>query len=663
MGLFNRIKEIRNKESSNANTRPAILASTYNKVNRRFISSTDASSYMAKNMHKFYITSSKFSKGVQIKNLLRKLDITIPKSGFIYFLDEFKNLDYDGEIINSVVDYSVILDNSIYDMNEIFFNPKEGPGFKNMSSDYNKEMLAVLDGIELLIYEIHKKLAKSSREDKSKYIRFFEDMIDRKAEHFEEALQRILFFNQLLYQTGHSLNSLGRLDKVLEDLYFDDLNSGFITNQDAYELVKDFMKALHSYSWYKVDDASSLSSQVITLGGKYSDEFGQYYFYNDLTYMFLRASGELDFNDIKVALRISYETPDDLIKLALDSINTNTVYIEDGVALESNIDSNIIFSHDETVIDKLIDFGYSKEDAYGYVISSTLEPTFLSSLEANNLASFSLLEPLNKIFEMESKEQIDSIADFDSFMDIYKYNLKNEINAVIEKVDATQWNSDPLLSLLTKESYHHQMDISQGSSRNNNYGIRVYGLENAVNSLYNLKKFVFEDKIIGLRDLNKMRSNNFKKKKYHDIYALLKNNPNRFGSSNQEIIDLSNDIISYLEDHVKEYENSFDGRLKFGLSAPKHMVENDKQASFDGSLKNTLPERELLSLNDTNLDSFDFASKLDYGQSGFNGNMIELNLKDPKDIPEFFVKAIGIGFNQLQINLIKEEIIVKENEE
>lgn len=663
MGLFNRIKEIRNKESSNANTRPAILASTYNKVNRRFVSSTDASSYMAKNMHKFYITSSKFSKGVQIKNLLRKLDITIPKRGFIYFLDEFKNLDYDGEIINSVVDYSVILDNSIYDMNEIFFNPKEGPGFKNMSSDYNKEMLAVLDGIELLIYEIHKKLAKSSREDKSKYIRFFEDMIDRKAEHFEEALQRILFFNQLLYQTGHSLNSLGRLDKVLEDLYFDDLNSGFITNQDAYELVKDFMKALHSYSWYKVDDASSLSSQVITLGGKYSDEFGQYYFYNDLTYMFLRASGELDFNDIKVALRISYETPDDLIKLALDSINTNTVYIEDGVALESNIDSNIIFSHDETVIDKLIDFGYSKEDAYGYVISSTIEPTFLSSLEANNLASFSLLEPLNKIFEMESKEQIDSIADFDAFMDIYKYNLKNEINAVIEKVDATQWNSDPLLSLLTKESYHHQMDISQGSSRNNNYGIRVYGLENAVNSLYNLKKFVFEDKIIGLRDLNKMRSNNFKKKKYHDIYALLKNNPNRFGSSNQEIIDLSNDIISYLEDNVKEYENSFDGRLKFGLSAPKHMVENDKQASFDGSLKNTLPERELLSLNDTNLDSFDFASKLDYGQSGFNGNMIELNLKDPKDIPEFFVKAIGIGFNQLQINLIKEEIIVKENEE
>ena len=52
------------------------------------------------------------------------------------------------------------------------------------------------------------------------------------------------------------------------------------------------------------------------------------------------------------------------------------------------------------VIDQLIDFGYSKEDAYGYVISSTLEPTFLSSLEANNLESFSLLDPLNKIFDL-----------------------------------------------------------------------------------------------------------------------------------------------------------------------------------------------------------------------------------------------------------------------
>ena len=104
-------KPVYNKAQDNSlGKRSITLAFTLKKLTRRFGSKEKASSFLAKNMHKFYMTSDKFNKGTQIKNLLRKVDITIPKEGFIFFLDEFKNLSEDGQKIDNIsVDYSLIL--------------------------------------------------------------------------------------------------------------------------------------------------------------------------------------------------------------------------------------------------------------------------------------------------------------------------------------------------------------------------------------------------------------------------------------------------------------------------------------------------------------------------------------------------------------------------
>jgi formate C-acetyltransferase len=119
----------------------------------------------------------------------------------------------DGHIIDNIsVDYSRILKYSITDYKELNLN-------SDYFDDYNKNQTDMLGGIELFIRKITKELEKSQRDDKEKYIQFFENIIDKSAEHFEEALQRILFFNQLLWQTGHGLNGLCRLDKILGDYY------------------------------------------------------------------------------------------------------------------------------------------------------------------------------------------------------------------------------------------------------------------------------------------------------------------------------------------------------------------------------------------------------------------------------------------------------------
>ena len=642
--------------------RSIILAFTMRKLTRKLGTKEKASSYLAKNMHRFYVTGTKFNKGTQIKNLFRKVDIHIPKSGFIFFLDEFKNLSEEGHIIDNIsIDYSRVLKTSVYEYNELYFHPKSGRGFaRDLSSDFIKNQLDTLDGIELLIYRIIKKLRNSNHNERAKFARYFENMIDKPAEHFEEALQRILFYNQLLWQTGHGLNGLGRLDKILEDYYFDDLNTGFITQEEIYELIKSFLKTLHTYYWYKSAALMGDTGQVIVLGGKYDDEYGEYYFYNDLTYMFIQAIKELQLPDPKVLLRVSDETPRDLIELSLETINTGI--------------GSPLFSNDEIVIDKMIEFGYDKEDANNYVVSACWEPSAVGKgFEQNNINFISFLKPLNEVFDDETEQFLDNILSFDELFNSYKYYLKKDADELIAFLDDIEWNKDPMLSLFIDDCNDRNMDISQGGAKYNHYGITTVGLANTVNSLYALKKLVFEERKYSLNELNKIRKNNFKKDKHQSVLNDLKNVKPRFGMDNDEILDISQEIVQFLEDCFKDYTNKFGGKIKFGLSAPSYISAGEEiSASFDGR-KAGEPLSTHISL-DTNKDFTEvlrFASKLDYGGAKFNGNVVDLMLspnfiKNHSDkFTDFIYLSIKLGFFQMQMNVVDSKTLIeaKENPE
>lgn len=639
--------------------RSITLAFLHRKLTRKLGNREKASSYLAKNMYRFYVSSNKFNKGTQIKNLFRKIDIELPSEGFIFFLDEFKNLSEDGHIIDNIsIDYSRVLKSSIYDYNEIYFHPKAGRGFaRDLTSDFIKNQLDALDGIEFFIYRIVKKLKNSNHEERAKFARYFENMIDRPAEHFEEALQRILFYNQLLWQTGHGLNGLGRLDKILEDYYFDDINSAYITQEEVYEMIKSFLKTLHSYYWYKSAALMGDTGQVIVLGGKYEDEYGEYYFYNDLTYMFINAIKELQLPDPKVLLRVSNETPSDLIGLALETINTGV--------------GSPLLSNDEVVIDKMIEFGYDKKDASNYVVSACWEPSAIGKgFEQNNINFISFLKPLNDFFDNETDAFLDNIHSFDELFNSYKYYLKNDANNLIDALDNIEWNEDPLLSFFIDDCNEKGLDISQGGAKYNHYGITTVGLANTVNSLYNIKKLVFDEKKYSLNELNKMRKNNFKKGKFQEAYADLKKSNPRFGMDDEEILNLSNDIIRFLEDCFKDYTNRFGGKIKFGLSAPSYISAGEElSASFDGR-KEGEPFSTHISLDGPQdfTEILRFASKLDYGGAKFNGNVIDLMLspnfiKNHIDkFTDFIYSSIKLGFFQMQMNVVDSKTLIEAKE-
>lgn len=582
------------------------------------------------NYTNFYTPSLKNSKGVQLKDLFSKIDINIPKDNFIFTIDDFKTVNYKHRIADNLsIDYSKVLNTSLNELKEHYGD----------FDDYSLNQVNTLEAIEILVDRIINELKSSNRSDKEEFITYFNNIKTKKAQTFKEALQRILFFNQLLWQTGHNLNGWGRLDYVLNDFYKNDN----ISKDEALNLIKQFLKSAHSYFIYKSNSIIGDTGQIIVLGGIDSQNN---YFTNDLTYLFMKAVKELNQPDPKLILRYSKNMPQDLLNLAVETMATGV--------------GSPLISNDDMVIPNLVEFGYKQEDAHNYVVSACWEPAPVGKgLELNNVDSLVFIEPLNELLD---NENLSKFNDFDSFLIAYENYLKRYTNDLLDEINAQYWESDPLLSLFIENCNQNHLDFSQGGAIYNNYGLTSVSLSNTVNALFNIKKLVFEDKKYSLEELNSARKSNFKDE---NILNDLKNQ-DKFGMDKEDIIDLTNVITKCTSDIFASRNNRFGDKFKFGLSAPSYISKSPNVAASMDGRKNAEPFNVHISLEDNrdHTELMRFASKLEYTEHRFNGNVVDFMASPDfinKNFDKFrdFIKlSLDMGVFQMQLNVVDSKTLI-----
>lgn len=592
--------------------------------------------YFLKGTFRRYCPSLKLSKGEQIKRLLSKCNININKEGFIYSIDSYKVLNNKKRILdNFTIDYSIILDNSLEDL----INKEKL--IDNI--DYRNNVLNVLEGINVILDKEINKLSDSKRLDKDKYLGYLNNIKNGKCKFFEEALQRILFFNQLLWQTNHMLNGLGRLDLLLDKYYEKDKDN--YTEDEIINIIKDFLLKLHDNYWYKSNSLLGDTGQIIILGGTLEDNT---YFSNDLTYYFIRCIKDLQIPDPKILLRVNKDVPNDLMELSLSCIKTGV-----GCPLLAN---------DEVIINNLIKFGYDKKDAYNYVISACWEPLILGdSLDQNNVDSIVYIKPFNKLLDEYDLDKIDNI---EKLLSVYKTYLEDYLKDFLIK-NSFKWEEDPLISLFITSCNKRGIDISNGGAKYNNYGFTSVSLPNLVNSILNIETLVFKEHKYTLKELNNARLNNFKDE---SILKDIKNVKERFGQDNDHIIDITNNIINTVGDYLNDKRNIFNGKYKFGLSAPSYIsLSYNVLASLCGR-HNYEPFDVHISINKYSngyTELFSFASSLNYSNNSFNGNVIDFIVSKTfieKNFDKFnlFLKlSIDKGFFETQMNVINSDILLR----
>ena len=439
----------------------------------------------------------------------------------------------------------------------------------------------------------------------------------------KSALQAILFWNSLLWQTGHTLVGLGRLDKVL---------SVYEVPENAENLICDFLKTLHSEYTFKSASLKGDTGQIIILGGLDTEKN---YFCNDYTKLFIKCLEKVHLPDPKILLRCSTAMPTDLLELAMECNATGI--------------GSPLFSNDDVVIPYLIDFGYDKEDAYNYGVSACWEPLSIgNSLEQNNLAN---IEYGKYVHDMIMDERFVQCADIKEVIALYVEKLKINCQNIISGLDSIRWQKDSLLSYMMGLG----KDISEGGAKYSDYGILSIGMSAAVNSLLNINRYVFEEKKYSLEKIQSIIREN-----YRDGIEPFAQNENGYGTDSSEAIELTNYLIKQTENNFKSYRNMLGGKVKFGLSSPGYLdFGKNCGATLDGR-KADEPFQTHISRDkgEPLTEIMNFESKLQFSGISSNANVLDVMvpaslIKDNISKFAIYMKGgIKEGIFQLQMNVL-----------
>ena len=558
--------------------------------------------------------------------MLNRTKIHLEKSGAFWFsLDEKHICIYHNEIIGNIpVDCIAVVDGSLADMRV---------EAKKHSNKIAMQNIKTIQIIEEFIDKCCRELQLDN--NNQKIINCLQSMKTRPAGNLFDALQRILFIQMLLWQTGHYLMGLGRLDVIL---------NRFPVDEKSEELLNDFLKAIHTYYEFKSNTLLGDTGQIIVLGGLMAD--GNY-FSNAYTELLIRILGTMNLPDPKIMLRISKKMPKKLLETAANCIRSGC--------------GSPLLSNDDRVIPALRKFGYEEKDVYNYGVSACWEPLIVgASLEQNNLRNIEFGRILADTVCEDSFLHADN---YETVQESYFNNLRVHICMLLKQLDLIIWEKDPLITLLTPSCLESGKDIAEGGAKYSNYGLLSVGLGAAVNSLLNIQKYVFTDKLITKEELQQSLKNNYEgKSEYKKLFSI---HNDGFGSDGRQAFILTQQIMNCVEEILRFYRNPLGGRVKFGLSSPDYInLGKLTCATADGRGKGDSFATHISGEGQNSMmETVRFAAKLDYSDCCSNGNVADIVLspsqvKDTEKFCAYLTGCIATGIYQAQFNILSYQILL-----
>ncbi|MBO5461365.1 MAG: glycyl radical protein [Ruminococcus sp.] len=338
---------------------------------------------------------------------------------------------------------------------------------------------------------------------------------EKGAQGFYEACQSFWFVQQLLQleSSGHSI-SPGRFDQYLYPYYKKDLDSGKITREFAQELLDCFWVKLNDLN--KCRDAASAEGfagyslfQNLIVGGQNEDGIDVT---NDLSFMCIQSSHHVFLPAPSLSIRVWNGTPHELLIKAAELTRT-------GIGLPA-------YYNDEVIIPSLVSRGISLADARNYNIIGCVEPQAPGKTEGwHDAAFFNMCRPLELVFSngKEDGEQVglatgrvEDMKTFEEFFQAYKDQMEYMISLLVNAnnaIDVAHAERCPLpfLSCMVDDCIKAGKTVQEGGAVYNFTGPQGFGIANVADSLYAIKKLVYDEKKITIKELKETLAMNYGK--------------------------------------------------------------------------------------------------------------------------------------------------------
>ena len=335
------------------------------------------------------------------------------------------------------------------------------------------------------------------------------------AQNFYEACQSFWFVQQLLQMesSGHSI-SPGRFDQYMYPYYKKDMEAGTITREFAQELMDCIWVKLNDLN--KCRDAASAEGfagyslfQNLIAGGQNKEGEDVT---NDLSVMCIQASTHVHLPAPSLSVRVWNGSPHEFLIKAAELTRT-------GIGLPA-------YYNDEVIIPALQNRGLSLEDAREYNIIGCVEPQKAGKTEGwHDAAFFNMCRPLELVFSngMDKGEMVGiptgdvtQMKTFDEFFDAYKKQMEYCISLLVNAdnaIDVAHAERCPLpfLSCMIDDCLKEGKSVQEGGAVYNFTGPQGFGIANMADGLFAIRKLVYEDKKVSMKELKEALAWNYDK--------------------------------------------------------------------------------------------------------------------------------------------------------
>ena len=379
------------------------------------------------------------------------------------------------------------------------------------------------------------------------------------ARTFHEAVQSLYFIHLIAQiESGGNSVSLGRLDQILYPYYIKDLKEGRTDPAKARELISLLFLKIGEI-WNVLEEAyipggegtEGKTTQNVAVGGL--DRSGADAT-NELSYLALDAYASIRTVQPNFSVRLSGKSPDFFFMKVIE-------YAKDGVLLH--------FLNDDAIIPSLIRAGHTEEDARDYGVVGCLEPnaqgktfgsTFAAQFNGTKCLEFALSNGIDNIFGYTSGLETGDPAGFTSFEDVWQA-YDRQISHFVKQLTRGMACLDraiadlvpsPFASAMIDGPMEKGIDLTRGGAIYNSTGVQLMGFSNIADSLYAVKKTIFDEKRFSLSDLSQWLSDDWTDAE--DKQAFLKNKIDKYGNdvdaADAMALKVANHFCDVLEKHT-----------------------------------------------------------------------------------------------------------------
>ncbi len=432
-----------------------------------------------------------------------------------------------------------------------------------MDRNFLSAVIIVCDGVEAYIRRYAQRARLLARRTSDATYRRELERITESCEWVAVNPPRSLFEALQLFWLAHEVwtaeqysgsLSLGRFDQYMFPYYRKDLQEGRTTREEALELIE--------VLWIKFNGVKR-GFQNIVLGGQKADGTDAT---NDLSYICLEATEELQLPQPALTVRFHSKTPDKLLDRACR-------VLRNGGGLPA-------LFNDDVIIPAMKHVGIAKEDAWNYGLVGCVEPTVpgkeWSHTEALRINWAKVLElVLNNGVCMVSGERMNmetqDLSELNSFEELYSF-FKKALGHFIDFgvkalniIDKNFYDSCPYpyLSTIMAGCIEKGKDVTAGGAKYNLTTINGCGMANTADSLAAIKKLVYEDKVISLQELRETLRSNFSGEEA--LRQRLTNKAPKYGNDDDYVDIFMKDLSEFFCDRVMRHRNPRGGKFQAGL--------------------------------------------------------------------------------------------------